>query len=167
SSIDTFVPLYDLDAAFVSRLPREPKIFFSVTNATRGAVPASWWGGSAPSGATILSRRWDGATGAWRDEPPLYTHADLFDPAGRALPRNAEIDARSVRWEETTSEAHVILSLSRPTTPSGLTQILYVKERSDSGTGELVDLTENDGGGGTQTVAQGSGVGPRGEVVGT
>src|SRR5690606_24641956 len=84
-----------------------------------------------------------------------------------ALPRNAEIDALSVRWEETTSEAHVILSLSRPTTPSGLTQILYVKERSDSGTGELVDLTENDGGGGTQTVAQGSGVGPRGEVVGT
>jgi hypothetical protein len=69
-------------------LPAEqaiPRAYFSVTSGTVGLVPLAWWGGSAPSGATVLTSRWDATARTWSVPAPFLTHADLGLAAGEEL----------------------------------------------------------------------------------
>jgi hypothetical protein len=68
---------------------RPDAVFFTVTHATRGNVPTSWWGSLPPSGATILvtSRL---VTGGW-SVPSVYKY---FFEIG--LTQNDDIDGLAV-----------------------------------------------------------------------
>ncbi|MCC6782650.1 MAG: hypothetical protein IT457_07380 [Planctomycetes bacterium] len=154
-SLDTYVALWELDDAVVAHLPLEPTVYFSVTEATKAAVPTPWWAGSTPSGATILRRKWDATSGAWRTLPPLHTAAEL------GVPASADIDA--LAYNEGGDD--LLISFTRATTPAGLSQLVYVANCVD-GT-SLTDLTERDSSGtGTRRVADGTGAGSGGEVSG-
>jgi hypothetical protein len=156
-SLDMYTPLYELDPEVLAQLDPEPSIYFSVPGTGRelAAVPVSWWSGSTPSGATILVRKWSAATNQWITQPPLYTHADL------GLPATADIDALA----HSAPANDTVISLTRATTPVGLSQLLFVENCTD-GT-SLVDLTESDGTPtGTRVVADGTGIGGSGEVRG-
>ncbi len=90
----------------------------------------------------------------WTTLQPLFTHADL------GLPANAEIDALALD----DSIGHAVISLSVPTTPAGLSQLLFVSACVD-GYSTMTDLTESDGTAtGTRRVADGTGVGSSGEI---
>ncbi|MGE3879294.1 MAG: hypothetical protein AB7I19_09560 [Planctomycetota bacterium] len=156
-SLDMYTSLYELDPEVLAQLDPEPSIYFSIAGTSRDltAVPVSWWNGSTPSGATILVRKWSAATNQWTTQPPLYTHADL------GLAATADIDALA----HNAMANDTVISLTRATTPAGLSQLLFVENCTD-GT-SLVDLTESDGTPtGTRVVADGTGIGGSGEVRG-
>ena len=158
NSLDMYAPLYELDDEIVAQLDPEPTVYFSVVGdpTDLAAVPSGWWFGTTPSGATILVRHWDSTVRRWVTLPPLYDHVAL------GLPAAADIDALA---HNSTTNATVI-SLTRATTPPGLSQLLFVST-CPSATSSLVDLTESDGtASGTRRVADGTGVGGSGEVRG-
>ncbi len=84
---DVFLSLYELDPALVAVLP-PPRFLFSVTAASLAAVPSAWWGGTTPSGATVLAMTWTGS--AWT-VPSVFLRFDHF-----GLPAAAELDALAV-----------------------------------------------------------------------
>lgn len=155
ASLDMLAPLYELDDFVVNYLDPDPIVYFSVTNTTRSRVPVGWWGGSVPSGATILRRQWDSAGGHWVTLAPLYTYSDL------GVAANAEIDALAYNQ----GLDHLVLSFSRSTTPAGLSQLVFARNCVD-GPITLNDLTESDGSTGTRRVVDSIGVGSTGEVRG-
>src|SRR5262249_2752432 len=95
---DLFMALYDLDPALLAFLPAKPYFYFSVTNATKGLVPAAWWGATTPSGASILRMQWTGAS--WTTPSIWHTYAEL------GLAVGAELDALAV------DEAHGFMLFS-------------------------------------------------------
>lgn len=90
--IDQFIPLYRLDPATMSTsgLATQPTLYFSVSNATIAAVPASWWGNTPRSGATILATTWNAATLKWGCVQPWKTFRDL------GLDQCEDIDALAI-----------------------------------------------------------------------
>lgn len=66
------------------------RVFFSVTKATRGRVPGSWWGGGLASGATVLMTEWDATVGRWKLPKPYLAYSDLM------LGVDDELDALAV-----------------------------------------------------------------------
>ena len=75
---DLYIPLLRMGPAVIAELPpglAPVRYFFSVTKATRALVPAAWWGGTLPSGGTILETVWNGAT--WSLPVPFKTYAAL------------------------------------------------------------------------------------------
>ncbi len=65
-----------------------PRVFFSVSTATLGDVPAAWWGGTVPSGATVFWTEWTGA--AWA------TPSVFLTPANLGLSDAEEVDAIAI-----------------------------------------------------------------------
>ncbi len=66
--LDQFIPLYRLDPATASPtrgVPAQPTLYFSVSNATLARVPASWWGNTPPSGATVFMTTWVSTAQRW------------------------------------------------------------------------------------------------------
>ncbi|MCA8941527.1 MAG: hypothetical protein KDB80_03115, partial [Planctomycetes bacterium] len=74
--------------AFLDPAQSVPMAFFSVSNATKGLVDASWWAGTSPSGGTIFRTLWNGAS--WDPPTPFLTYADL------GLDVDDEVDAVAV-----------------------------------------------------------------------
>ena len=64
-ALDQFIPLYRTDAVIRGLITATPTLYFSVTNASLGRVPASWWSGTPPSGATILRTTWSTTARKW------------------------------------------------------------------------------------------------------
>ncbi|MBK8978452.1 MAG: hypothetical protein IPM29_21345 [Planctomycetes bacterium] len=54
---------------------RTPRAFFSVSPATVGRVPASWWAGTVPSAATIFCTSW--IAGGWTVPTPFILPSQL------------------------------------------------------------------------------------------
>lgn len=67
------------DPLFAPLNPLPHAIYFTVSHATRGAVPASWWGSppSLPSGATILVIRRTSQSAQWTTPTVWKTYAEL------------------------------------------------------------------------------------------
>lgn len=82
-------------------------VFFTVTSAAVPSVPAAWWGGAPPSGATILRRDWVG--GAWTPPYPFLTPTDL------GLVPLEDVDALAVDL----IRGHVLFSTTRPAATPG------------------------------------------------
>lgn len=64
-AVDPFMQMYELGIATIAGLPSEPWLYFSVPYVAihppgggASTVPAIWFGGSTPSSATVLKRRW-------------------------------------------------------------------------------------------------------------
>ena len=57
-AIDHYIPIYLGEARVRSLVPSTPTVYFSVSNASLPVTPTSWFGGTPPSGATILQTRW-------------------------------------------------------------------------------------------------------------
>jgi hypothetical protein len=75
--LDLFIPMYGLEPAVLAMLPIEPRIFFSVSAATLGRAPLTWFGGGKASAATVLSVRWIVGTKTWSCPSPFLTYAQL------------------------------------------------------------------------------------------
>lgn len=87
---DIFTALYLLDPMIAALLPAQPTFYFSVSTATLGRVPSAWWGGTTPSGATILQCTWDATARSWSTPRVFLEAGDL----GLAL--SEDIDALAV-----------------------------------------------------------------------
>lgn len=92
------------------------RFYFSLTRATASApAAAGWWGGSAPSGASVLSIDWRfdslSGTGRWVGDPVVE-----IDPAQLGLGVGDELDALSVD----ATRGHLLFS-----TRGGTDQFLY------------------------------------------
>jgi hypothetical protein len=75
-ALDHLIPLYGLDPGAVgATLPPNPTVYFSVTTASLRDVPATWFGNTPPSGATILQATW--VRGQWTCPRPYKTFRDL------------------------------------------------------------------------------------------
>lgn len=87
---DLYMPLYATTGGWMIAMLQQTQqaFFFSVTTATVPACPVAWWGGTAPSGATVLFSTWTGA--GWTPIRPFVTHAQL------GLPASADVDALAV-----------------------------------------------------------------------
>ncbi|MBK8975260.1 MAG: hypothetical protein IPM29_05000 [Planctomycetes bacterium] len=70
-----------------------PTFYFSVASARLTRVPLWWWGGTSPSGATILSTTWDPNTRAWSEPLPFLAYSAL------GLSSGDELDALAVDEE--------------------------------------------------------------------
>ncbi|MCA8968381.1 MAG: hypothetical protein KDC95_01305 [Planctomycetes bacterium] len=107
TAIDAHLPSYLLDAGVVSLLPRNPRVYFSVSNATLAAVPGAWWGSTTPSGATILMTVWTGTE--WTEPTPVVTYGELGATVGD------DVDALSVRYDYKTGKGlYVMFSTTAP-----------------------------------------------------
>lgn len=89
AALDLQLAAYTLDAGITSALDPNPTVFFSVTHATRLAVPATWWAGSTPSGATILRTQWNGSS--WTPPQPAALYSDLY------LTASDDVDALAIQ----------------------------------------------------------------------
>ncbi|MBK8980158.1 MAG: hypothetical protein IPM29_30015 [Planctomycetes bacterium] len=119
-TMDAMIPAFDLDGEILAQLPIHPSVYFSVTDATKALVPATWWSPADVSGATILRSTWDGTS--WSTPNVLVSWTELGLTA-----INADIDALAV--EE--SRAHLVFSLTRATTPAGWSQLMYFTRCTD------------------------------------
>jgi hypothetical protein len=100
------------DLAVLLPVPLQtPRVFFSVSTATIGLVPAAWWAGTTPSGATVLASEWTG--GSWTTPTPFLLPSQL------GLADTDELDALAVDW----LHDRVLFSTKRP----DLDQILYAE----------------------------------------
>ncbi len=66
-ALDHLLPIFALEPGMRAMLPAVPELYFTIASADVGRVPATWWGGSTPSGATVFLMRWS-STGGW--SPP-------------------------------------------------------------------------------------------------
>lgn len=89
AALDLPLAAYTLDSGITSALDPNPTVFFSVTHATRLAVPSAWWAGSTPSGATILRTQWNGSS--WTPPQPAALYSDLY------LAANDDVDALAIQ----------------------------------------------------------------------
>ena len=94
SSLDLHLPAYDLDTGITTHLPAQTRLFFSVPTSALSAVPTSWWGSHAPSGAAILMTEWTGAS--WTTPIVVVTPVQL------ALVTADDIDALAVQRDMST-----------------------------------------------------------------
>jgi len=122
-SLDAQLPQYFLDDAFVtSRLRPDPFVFFSVTDATKGAVPAGWWvdasGMSVPrSGAAIFITQW--SMGGW-STPLVWCR-----PRDLGLTPGDDIDALAIDGTYA-PKAHILFSTT-PGSPTPMSsQLMFV-----------------------------------------
>ncbi len=77
-ALDVNIPSLRLDPTIVNLFPAGPRRFyFSVTSATASNIPAAWWGGETPSGATILRTQWNTTQMAWTTPSVFVTHTVL------------------------------------------------------------------------------------------
>lgn len=113
---DVFMALYDLDPALLAFLPATPYFYFSVTKASLALVPPAWWGGTLPSGASILRMRWLG--GAWTP-PTVWIRYDQL-----GLSSDADLDALAV------DETHGFLLFS--TKGNASDEIMFANLNADS-----------------------------------
>ncbi|MFO1054371.1 MAG: hypothetical protein U1F36_19295 [Planctomycetota bacterium] len=82
-------------------------VFFSVTGASVASVPAAWWAGTPPSGATVFRRDWLGSF--WSLPIPYLTPADL------GLSPMEDVDAVAID----VLAGHVLFSTTRPSATPG------------------------------------------------
>ena len=79
--LDVFAALYDLMPQAVPFLPPAPTVYFSLSAATTGLVPPSWWlKGAIPtaaSGASILETTWDPVLRRWSCPSVYLAFSDL------------------------------------------------------------------------------------------
>ncbi len=69
---DIFMAAYRQDPAFAAVLPPAPRVYFSVSTATLGRVPAAWWatpagGAVVASGAVVFICQWLPGTATWTE----------------------------------------------------------------------------------------------------
>ncbi len=64
-ALDQFIPIEALDPPLQASMLPTPDWYFSFSNASLSNVPATWWGGTTPSGATIFLAHFSAATGQW------------------------------------------------------------------------------------------------------
>ncbi len=76
TGLDLQLSAYTLDADITAALSPTPWVYFSVSTATVGNVPPSWWAATTPSPATILRTQWTGAS--WTTPQPFASFGDLF-----------------------------------------------------------------------------------------
>ncbi|MEZ6037955.1 MAG: hypothetical protein R3F29_10770 [Planctomycetota bacterium] len=86
----TVGPNLAIEPGWGALLPTTKRIFFTVSHATRNLVPASWWGSTLPSGATILSVRTSSLTAGWAQPSVFRSYSQL------GLGQNEDIDALAV-----------------------------------------------------------------------
>lgn len=118
TALDLHLTAWDLDPGTVSRLPTNPRVFFSVPTAAVGAVPEAWWPPAARSGATILFTEWNGSD--WT-EPRVFA-----TPAALSLDGDDDVDALAVEWNGTSAE---IVFSTQPVL--GRNQLLFVRPGTD------------------------------------
>ncbi|MEM7202539.1 MAG: hypothetical protein AAF628_19885 [Planctomycetota bacterium] len=102
TSFDMFIPYYLLDDRIANAssdpvlpgmMPATPTVFFSLTSASAALAPPAWFGGLAPSGATILMMRWVSPTVGWSCPRAWRTFSQL------SLRNTDDIDALAVDLE--------------------------------------------------------------------
>ena len=76
-AVDVFMNLYELGSPALANLPALPSLYFSLEGspANLALAPASWWGGTTMSGATIFTSDWTGS--AWTCPSVYLTASDL------------------------------------------------------------------------------------------
>jgi hypothetical protein len=76
-AVDVPLPMWRLQPGIRAAMLAPPRLFFSVSNATLGRVPASWWAGTTPSGATIFQVVWSASNASWSCPRVWKTWSDL------------------------------------------------------------------------------------------
>ena len=136
---DIFTAGYALAPQIFAPLRSNPTFYFSVTTATLGSVPLSWWSGTAPSGATILATQWDSSNGSWSVPFPYALYSEL------GLLANEDLDALAV--DETRD--HILFS-----TTTGSRDELLVGIPNGSAAWDVFSYTQQNG----STVPKGMGL---------
>ena len=117
---DIFLSLYEQTDLVGSVLPAQPTFYFTVSSGTIGRVPSTWWGGTTPSGATILSTTWSSTTKSWSAPVPYRTFTQL------GLLATEDVDAIAVdvghglllfSTDSSSRDEMLVLGLGGPPTP--------------------------------------------------
>jgi len=166
SSLDVYVPLYHAGPPITASLPPAPTVYFSVSRDAidppgggPSLVPTVWFGGSAPSSATILKTTWIPVAGAWSVPVPHLTYVDL------GLDLEDDVDALAV------DELKCLLLFSIADTPaSTLGEQLQIaswpkSDAADQGVATGIYVTAESGG--TEPVAGRTRIGSQGDIDGT
>ncbi len=127
-ALDQFIPLYRSDAVIRGLLRPDPTLYFSVTNATLLRVPASWWAGTPPSGATILRTTWDVGRGKWGCVQPWRTYAAIagINFGGLGLTQCEDIDGLALDI----ARSHILISTAVVTNGRCINRPIQILYRS-------------------------------------
>jgi hypothetical protein len=114
-ALDLQLAAYTLDSSITAALDPNPVVYFSVTDATKGAVPLAWWAGSTMSGATVFRTEWTGMM--WTPPQPFATFGDLW------LNPNDDVDALAIQCLAT----HVDVVFSTTVLGSVPSQVMVIR----------------------------------------
>lgn len=88
-ALDHLLPIFALDPRMRTLMPQFPTVFFTLSSTSATQVPATWFGGTPPSGATVLWMQWTAAAG-W-SPPRLWKSFREF-----GLLQNDDIDGLAI-----------------------------------------------------------------------
>jgi hypothetical protein len=89
-ALDAPLPMWRLQPGIRAAMLPPPRLLFSFSAATLGRVPAPWWAGTTPSGATIFQVVWSVPNASWSCPRVWKTYAEL------GLRAQEDVDALSV-----------------------------------------------------------------------